>query len=59
MFLWPVWGWSQHGSWVDFDVLYERTSKVVQQLDFSKGALGEDAFAKDVCDLLDCHRLRG
>jgi hypothetical protein len=32
-----------------------RTSEVLQELDFTQSALGQDLLAEDVCDLLDGH----
>ena len=28
--------------------------EMLEELDFAQGALGEDLFTKDICDLLDC-----
>ena len=31
--------------------------EMLEELDFAQGALGEDLFTKDICDLLDCDAL--
>lgn len=35
------------------------SSEVLQQLDLSQGALGENLLAKDICDFLDCDTFTG
>ena len=41
--------------WCDMVMSYVAVSpEMLEELDFAQGALGEDLFTKDICDLLDC-----
>lgn len=35
------------------------TTEMLEKLDLSQGALGEDLLAEDICDFLDCYTFAG